>query len=182
MLATLIKRVVFLLVFCYKQIGFLVRRGIQLTKLESLKSKVVTELLNGTILTIQSIVPIEYKIIKPRLIYEAIQLQYGVIIGITGDVQVKLMITGSSQMFSQISEKMYGMPLEGDMLISFSGEFGNMIAGGLSTNIAAKGTIVNITSPTIMNETTTVDGYNRMIELPIVFKEIGKMHTYLLIN
>lgn len=147
-----------------------------------LTSQTITELLNGTITTIQSIVPIENNIIKPRLVSDEFELNYGVLIGITGDVKAKLIFTGSTSMFSVIGEKMYGMPLEGEMLFSFSGELGNMIAGGLSTNIAGNGASVNITTPTVMNEITTVKGYKRIVELPIIFKDIGKMNTYLLIN
>lgn len=147
-----------------------------------LTSQTITELLNGTITTIQSIVPIENNIIKPRLVSDEFELNYGVLIGITGDVKAKLIFTGSTSMFSVIGEKMYGMPLEGEMLFSFSGELGNMIAGGLSTSIAGNGASVNITTPTVMNEITTVKGYKRIVELPIIFKDIGKMNTYLLIN
>lgn len=156
--------------------------GITLSNKGQLTSQTITELLNGTITTIQSIVPIENNIIKPRLVSDEFELNYGVLIGITGDVKAKLIFTGSTSMFSVIGEKMYGMPLEGEMLFSFSGELGNMIAGGLSTNIAGNGASVNITTPTVMNEITTVKGYKRIVELPIIFKDIGKMNTYLLIN
>lgn len=149
---------------------------------QQVQSKTITELLNGTITTIKSIVPIEYDIIKPRLLNDEISLHYGVSIGITGDIQAKLIITGDTTMFRLISEKMYGMPLEGEMLTSFSGELGNMIAGGLSTSIAQKGSIVNITTPTIMDSVTTMTGYKRIVELPIIFKDAGKMHTYLLLS
>lgn len=156
--------------------------GITLSNKGQLTSQTITELLNGTITTIQSIVPIENNIIKPRLVSDEFELNYGVLIGITGDVKAKLIFTGSTSMFSVIGEKMYGMPLEGEMLFSFSGELGNMIAGGLSTSIAGNGASVNITTPTVMNEITTVKGYKRIVELPIIFKDIGKMNTYLLIN
>lgn len=156
--------------------------GIKLTNKGQLKSQTVTQLLNGTITTIKSIVPIENNIIKPRVIDNDFELQYGVLIGITGDVKATLIFTGSTNTFSLIGEKMYGMPLEGEMLLSFSGELGNMIAGGLSTNISHKGATVNITTPTVMNENTIVTGYKRIVELPIEFKNAGKMNTYLLLS
>lgn len=149
---------------------------------KQLNSKNITELLNGTIMMVKSIVPIEYDIIKPRLINEQVKLTYGVLIGITGDVKAQLIITGSTSLFSLIGEKMYGMPLEGDMLFSFSGELGNMIAGGLSTNIAERGTVINITTPTIISETTTLTGYDQIVQLPFIFKNTGEMNTYLTIN
>lgn len=144
-----------------------------------LKNKVITELLNGTLMTIKSIIPIDYNVITPRLITEAIKLNYRVQIGITGDIDAKLILTGEMTMFSLIGKKMYGMTLDNEMLHSFSGELGNMIAGGLSTNISQSGIIIDITSPTIISNETTISGYNRIIQLPITFKDIGKMNTYL---
>lgn len=77
---------------------------------------------------------------------------------------------------------MFGMPLEGEMLLSFSGELGNMIAGAISTNIADSGTDINITAPTIMQGDTTLSGYKQALEITVQFNNVGKMNTYLLID
>ena len=50
------------------------------------------------------------------------------LIGITGDVKGLLVLEGNEIVFGGIGEAMFGMPLEGEMLGSFSGELGNMIA------------------------------------------------------
>lgn len=90
----------------------------------------ITAILNDTIQTIKSVIPIHTEIAKPQLIHQACHLEFGVLIGFAGDFQSKLVISGKKAIFSSIGEKMYGMMLEGDMLTSFSGELGNMIAGG----------------------------------------------------
>jgi len=68
------------------------------------------------------------------------------------------------------------------MLMSFSGELGNMIAGSLSTNIVAQGIKTDITSPTILQGSTTLSGYDRAIHTVVQFAEIGQMDIYLLLD
>src|SRR5699024_7800390 len=121
-----------------------------MTSSSAKNSEAITKVLNGTIATIKSIIPIEDDIVSPQLANDIIQLHYGVFIGITGDIEGKLMFAGNSSVFSSVGENMYGMPLEGEMLTSFSGELGNMIAGGLSTSIAQDGTFLDITPTTVM--------------------------------
>lgn len=147
-----------------------------------IKSQVVTTLLNGTLLAIQSVIPIKFETKKPQVLTKGCHLTYGVLTGITGDIRGNLVLTGEPTIFSQIAEKMFGSHLEGEMLISFSGELGNMIAGGLSTNISKNGNNVNITTPTIMQGDTTLSGYLHAIEVPLDFQDIGTMNTYLLID
>src|SRR5699024_11904509 len=78
---------------------------------------------------------IPISISKPNLIKDAINVRFGVLIGIVGDLKGKLVLAGDIHMFGLIGEKMFGMEVTGDMLSSFSGEFGNMLAGSISTNI-----------------------------------------------
>lgn len=87
-----------------------------------------------------------------------LQLQFGVLIGITGDVKGKLILSGQTDVFSIIGETMFGTTIENDMLTSFSGELGNMIAGGLATNIVNKGLTTDITYPTILKGDTAISG------------------------
>jgi len=139
-------------------------------------------LLNGVLTSLKTVVPMEFQMEKPRVMKQEFHLHFGVLIGITGEIKGKLVFTGEKHTFSSIGEKMFGMPLEGEMLLSFSGELGNMIAGGISTNIAESGTNINITSPTIMQGDTTLSGYVQALEVPVQFENIGKMNTYLLID
>lgn len=146
------------------------------------KSKAITTLLNGTIASIKNVIPIEYGVSKPQLSGESLKLGFGVLIGITGDVRGKLVLSADSTVFGAIGERMFGMPLEGEMLVSFSGELGNMIAGGLSTNIVQSGITTDITAPTIMEGKTTLLGYERAIRLTVSFGSIGELDLYLLVD
>lgn len=148
----------------------------------NVRSSVVRKLLNGTFSSIKTVVPIDFQMEKPQVLKQNLHLSFGVLIGITGDIKGSLVFTGGSSTFGSIGEKMFGMPLEGEMLVSFSGELGNMIAGGLSTKIAESGTDINITSPTIMQGDTTLFGYKQALEVIVIFENIGKMNTYLLLD
>lgn len=62
---------------------------------------------------------------------------------------------------------MFGIALEGDMLESFSGELGNMIAGNLSSNIYQQGINMDITPPTVMVGQTKLYGFHKAVLLPV---------------
>ncbi|MFD2044943.1 chemotaxis protein CheX [Ornithinibacillus salinisoli] len=146
------------------------------------KSKSITSLLNGTITSIQNVVPIQHEIKGPQLLQQPLKLAFGVLIGITGDLKGKLVLAGDTAVFGSIGEAMFGMPLEGEMLSSFSGELGNMIAGGLSTNIIESGIQTDITAPTIIEGSTTLTGYERAIHITADFGSIGSLRMYLLVD
>ncbi|MEN2467187.1 chemotaxis protein CheX [Ornithinibacillus sp. FSL M8-0202] len=146
------------------------------------KNQVITALLNGTIMAVRNSIPIQATIGKPELFSNSLQLQYGVFIGITGDIRGKLVLSGDRQVFSGIGEAMFGMPIQDDMLVSLSGELGNIIAGGLSTNIGQNGMKTDITAPTIMEGITKLLGYDKVIRLPIGFQAVGDLHVYLVID
>ncbi|MFZ3577038.1 chemotaxis protein CheX [Virgibacillus sp. DJP39] len=146
------------------------------------RNRSVKELLNGRYISLKTVVPIEHKISKPSLLEQMLQIQFGVLIGITGDVKGKLVLSGDTNVFGSIGESMFGMALEGEMLTSFSGELGNMIAGSLSTNIVKEGINTGITSPTIIQGNTTLSGFNKALKVTVVFEEIGEMEIYLLLD
>ena len=146
------------------------------------KNKAITDLLNGTYESLKSVIPINYQISKPQLLGKNLEFQFGVLIGVTGDVKGSLILTGDSVVFSSIGEAMFGMPLEGEMLSSFSGELGNMLAGRISTIILENGIQTDITAPTILQGNTTLSGYEKAIHMTANFDHIGAMDIYLLIN
>lgn len=146
------------------------------------RNQTITSLLNGTFLSMEKIIPIEHQFSKPRLLVEPLHLEYGVLIGITGDVRGNLVLAANAEVFAEISQLMYGMALEGDMLKSFSGELGNMIAGNLSTIIVNNGINTEITAPTIIQGDTTLSGHKKGIQLSANFKDAGVMEVYLLLN
>ncbi|MBP1931486.1 chemotaxis protein CheX [Ammoniphilus resinae] len=146
------------------------------------KVNTVTHLLNGTVSSLQKTIPLNLDIEKPRLLETPLKMIFGVLVGITGDFKGKLVLSGEPGVFSIIGEAMFGMPLDGDMLPSFSGELGNMIAGRLSTSIYEDGIKTDITSPTIMQGDTTISGFKSAVHLSASFESAGKMEIHLLLD
>ncbi|WP_249870261.1 chemotaxis protein CheX [Oceanobacillus saliphilus] len=146
------------------------------------RNRSVTILLNGTNASLKSIVPLDYQLSKPKLLGQSLSLQFGVLIGFTGDLKGKLILSGEHTVFGTIGEAMFGMAVEGEMLASFSGELGNMLAGNLSTNIVQNGIKTDITAPTIMQGNTTLSGYDKAIHLTAIFESAGDLNLFLLLD
>lgn len=153
-----------------------------LTILEWDRDLVITELRNGLDTALKKIIPVNYQLKDPKVLGSCLNLEFGILVGITGDIKSRFVMTGIPETYSLIAESMYGMPLEGDMLISFSGELGNMLAGTLSTNIEKKGIITAITAPTIMQGNTMLSGYENALNIPVDFQNLGRIDIYLLMD
>lgn len=146
------------------------------------RNKIITYLLNGTHQSLKSIVPMSFQMSKPRMMGKDLELQFGVLIGVTGDVKGSLILSGDPDVFSSIGESMFGMPIEEEMLDSFSGELGNMLAGRISTIIVGNHIQTDITAPTIMSGNAKLSGYEQAIQLTAEFENVGELVIYLLLN
>ncbi|MRH42110.1 chemotaxis protein CheX [Aquibacillus halophilus] len=146
------------------------------------KNHVVKELYNGTIQSLKTIIPIQHVIGKPSVINNSVSIEFGVLIGFTGNLKGELIIKGDTTLFSSVGKEMYGMPLEGEMLSSFSGELGNMIAGSIATNIAEKGIETDITYPTVLSGNTKLSGFKKALLVTVTYADIGDMEVYFLFN
>ena len=146
-------------------------------------SKHIQTVLNGTIQSLKSVIPIAMDIKSPSLMVQPFeQKEMGVLIGIIGDIKGRIIIDSAAESFSAIGESMFGMPLEGEMLESFTGELGNMVAGNLCTSVAADGIEIDITPPTVIVGTTRLYGFQHAFKLPIVIENIGEMTIILTID
>ena len=145
-------------------------------------TKFLTELLNGVIASLKMIVPSHPKVKKPTLLNEDLSLQYGVLIGYAGDVKGNLIVRGIPEVFATIGEKMFGMPVEGDMLRSFTGEFGNMLGGSLATMMSHQGIESDITAPTILQGESTLSGFDQSILLSVSYEELGEIDIVVMIK
>lgn len=94
----------------------------------------------------------------------------GVLIELTGDIRGQLIIQGEKTAFQEIGESMFGMQLDGDMLHSFTGELGNMIAGTLSSSIAQSGIHMDITPPDVINEQEKEFHFLHRLHTPVLLK------------
>lgn len=146
-------------------------------------SKHIQTILNGTIQSLKSVIPIAMDIKSPSLMVQPFeQREMGVLIGIIGDIKGRIIIDSTAESFSAIGATMFGMPLEGEMLESFTGELGNMVAGNICTSVAANGVEIDITPPTVIVGTTRLYGFQHAFKLPVLIENIGEMTIILTID
>jgi chemotaxis protein CheX len=113
---------------------------------------------------------------KPKLMSKnEVNANLGVLIGMTGDYKGQIILKGSAETFSQIAFAMFGMAAEGEFLMSFTGELGNMLAGNMMTFASEEGIAMDITTPTIWEGNTTLHNVKSPVELPIVFEGAGEI-------
>ena len=135
----------------------------------------VTDMLNGMIQSLKSVIPVTVTVKKPTVIDKSYdQQKMGVLIGMTGEVRGTILIDSDEDNFQSLGAVMFGMQIEGEMLLSFVGEFGNMLAGTLATHIASNGFELDITPPTVMSGNTKLYGFKQAIILPFDIKDIGE--------
>ena len=137
-------------------------------------SKHIQTILNGTIHALKTILPMNINIASPSITTEPYsQEEMGVLIGLVGDLKGRVIIDGSPSTFGNIGSSMFGMPLEGEMLESFTGEFGNMIAGNLCTHAGGNNLELDITPPTVMVGNTKLYGFQKAFRLPASIDGVG---------
>lgn len=114
-------------------------------------------MLNCTSEAIKSVIPSVITVGKPQLLTEPhYQFSMGVLIGITGDIRGKLLIVSNQTTFQSIGELMFGFHPPDEMLESFIGELGNMIAGNFCTLTSKEGFVVDITPPSVLMGQTKI--------------------------
>jgi chemotaxis protein CheX len=94
----------------------------------------------------------------------------------------RIIIDGEEPAFSKIGEGMFGMALEGEMLESFAGELGNMIAGNLSIYISGQGLQMDITPPTVLVGETKLYGFEKAYSLPVKVAGAGELMIVLMLE
>lgn len=102
------------------------------------------------------------------------QMEMGVLIGLIGDLKGRIIVDGTPESFSAIGAAMFGMPLEGAMLESFTGELGNMIAGNLCTYTVQYDLELDITPPTVMVGHTKLYGFQQAFKIPATIEGVGE--------
>lgn len=143
----------------------------------------VTHVLNGTIESVKTVIPLPLAVGKPSLMTQPLeQTSIGVLIGMVGHVRGRLIIESDDQTFGAIGEAMFGMALEGDMLQSFTGELGNMLAGNLCTIVAKKGLEIDITPPTIIVGQSKLFGFDRAFRVPVTIEGKGEIQIILMVE
>ncbi|MDL4839350.1 chemotaxis protein CheX [Aquibacillus rhizosphaerae] len=145
-------------------------------------NQIIKEIYNGTIKSVKNVIPIEPTIGGPQLSEKPLHVKFGVLIGFTGDIKGELIVQAEPELFGKIGEAMFGMPLSEEMLDSFSGELGNMIAGSLSTHVAESGINTDITHPTVLNGDVKLTGFKRALLVTVTYPSLGEVKLSLTLN
>ncbi|MDL4839349.1 chemotaxis protein CheX [Aquibacillus rhizosphaerae] len=145
-------------------------------------NQMIKELYNGTIHSVKTVIPNEHKIGNPKVTVAPIDIQFGVLIGFTGDLEGKLILHAQPNVISLIGQAMFGMPITNDILNSFTGELGNMLAGSLSTSLSSNGIYTDITHPTVLNGNANLRGFNQGLLVTVTYPSMGDMDIHLLVN
>ncbi|WP_019121230.1 chemotaxis protein CheX [Brevibacillus massiliensis] len=146
-------------------------------------SVVITDFLNGSIQAATTVIPLSNTLgIPVRVTVPILQPEMGVLIGVTGAVQGSLILEGKASTFGFLGKTMFGFDLESEMLRSFVGEFGNMIAGNMSTFLSQRNLFVDITPPVVMDKETSLAGYSETLRVPIDIQEAGAINMILLLK
>ncbi|SHM93912.1 chemotaxis protein CheX [Gracilibacillus kekensis] len=149
---------------------------------ETNANEIIKELYNGSVQAIKNVVPVEHEFEAPKMSTQPLNVEFGVLIGYSGTFKGDLLIQAEHSVFSAIGEALYGMEISVEMLDSFSGELGNMLAGSLSTHLANTGIDTDITHPTIISGNAKLTGFKRVLEVAIHYQDVGNMKMSLLLN
>ncbi|WP_067840138.1 chemotaxis protein CheX [Amphibacillus sediminis] len=145
-------------------------------------NEIIKDVYNGTIDTVKKTIPLEPAIGAPAIIEPPLEVAFGVLIGFTGDIKGELVLQADDQFFATVGESMFGMPVTGDMLESFAGELGNMIAGGLATYLATQSIKTDITHPTVLKGDAALSGFKRALFVDVSYTDQQKLAIHLLLN
>lgn len=154
-----------------------------MTNLQQDQNSLVKEVLNCAVEAMKTIIPAQMDLGKPSFLTGSFDHHgIGVFIGMTGDLPGRIILDGDESAFASLGTKMFGMPIEGEMVESFAGEVVNMIAGHMGVALAAKGMTIDITPPTIIVGDSKISGFKQGIELPLSFAEAGSYRLVLSIE
>lgn len=141
----------------------------------------ITDLIESTIDSVKSVVPLPVTVAAACLWNEQVlQHEMCVTVGMTGDLDGTMLIDGPQAAFAKLGEGMFGMTLEGDMLLSFVGEVANMLAGNMCTAISQRGRNVDITPPAVTLGEVPTDGYSHGVAVPLTIEGAGDLYIVLL--
>ncbi|MBQ0139683.1 MAG: chemotaxis protein CheX [Kurthia sp.] len=140
-------------------------------------------LLNGTISAFKEILPNQVTVQAPKPFnLPHAHLNYCVLVGMVGDVKARIIIDADQSLFAKLCQSLYGFELDGDLLESFVGEFGNMVAGKLCSFSATDNIQLDITTPTVMIGETQIPMIQHTFSLPISIATIGDVNLLLTIE
>lgn len=143
----------------------------------------ISDIVETLFQVVPTVIPLPVSLHEPiKLIPLVKEPECGVLIGITGDIRGRLLVKGTTETFGLLGQNLFGIALEGEMLESFTGEFGNMIAGNLSAHIFQKGLSIDITPPTILSGKSSFPETEPALSIPIQIEQVGSMEIAWLLH
>lgn len=143
----------------------------------------IQKVLNGTITSLTNIVPMNFNVLAPVLTSEPYeQKELSVLIHIVGAIKGRLIMDTTIELIDLIGQSMFGMVIESEMIESFTGELGNMVAGNLCTVLETDDFILDISTPTVMTGNTKFYGFKKAFKLPVQFDNGSVMNILLTID
>ncbi|MFC3799368.1 chemotaxis protein CheX [Cohnella sp. GCM10012308] len=133
------------------------------------------ELLQDILQALRQVVPLPLSVTDPRSEKDEWQDEWGVLIGVTGDMYGRVVILGEGDVFGRLGESMFGMLLEGDMLHSFVGELANMVTGQAATLVSGRGYRIDITPPTVITGKMHIYGLRNVVRMSVAFERAGEL-------
>jgi chemotaxis protein CheX len=91
-----------------------------------------------------------------------------------------MILDGQRVVFSRMSEAIFGMYMEGEMLDSCVSEIANIIAGRTTTILGEQGVALDITPPSLLEENYHFDNQANKLMLPISIQTVGDIRVVLL--
>ncbi|WP_349408891.1 chemotaxis protein CheX [Pseudalkalibacillus sp. SCS-8] len=129
----------------------------------------ITTLLNGAITVVKTVLPMECEVGTAQNTLESVNLsQPGVMIGLEKEINGSVFFLGPRELFSECGNKMFGMPFEGEMLDSFIGELGNILAGNIATQLSTEDITIDITTPKVV-DSASLGTVERILTVPLQF-------------
>ncbi|AOV07966.1 chemotaxis protein CheX [Sporosarcina ureilytica] len=146
-------------------------------------SKNVQQILNATISSLTTVIPLQTKILAPSLTVQPYeQKELSVLIGLVGDIKGRVILDTTPDIVNTIGQAMFGMTIEGEMIESFTGELGNMVVGNLCTTLEKEDLHLDISPPTVMTGTAKISGFRQAFKLPVQMEDGAIMHILLTID
>lgn len=96
--------------------------------------------------------------------------------------EYRMILDGQREVFSRMSEAIFGMYMEGEMLDSCVSEIANIIAGGTTTILGEQGVALDITPPSLLHDNFNFNEHGNKLMLPISIETVGDIRVVLLEN
>lgn len=142
----------------------------------------ILHLANAALTAVDQVIPLPCELGKMESFDMPItQVEIGGLVGITGDISLRLVLELTNQTVIHIAQVMYGFMLEGEMIQSFVGELTNMIGGHVVSYLSGKMNVF-LTPPTVLVGQVQLYGAKTAFVAPVKLGENMFFSLYFLLE